>query len=243
MSLADNSRDLLAQVERALPAARRRDLRHLRELRQPDRQGAPAGLPACDPVRDMQAARGAALSRDSAGPPSTAADGAARCSRPAVVLLADAISKVARRRARSTAATGRRARRSSTLRADPDPQRGAAFSVGTERHDRCSRSSRWAWWSSSCATARKLTQPAGWALDAGAAARRRARQPRRPAAARARAVARARRRLDQLPHFAGVQPRRLGHRRSAAALAVLLACAGRPRQSTAAAAAEPAAEE
>ena len=61
MSLANNTRDMLAQAEHAPAAHRRRHLRHLRELWQSDRQGAPPGLPPCHAVRDMQAARGASL--------------------------------------------------------------------------------------------------------------------------------------------------------------------------------------
>ena len=52
------------QAERALQPHRRRHLRRLRVLRQPDRQGAAAGLPPCDPVRVMQAEGGAPLSGD-----------------------------------------------------------------------------------------------------------------------------------------------------------------------------------
>src|SRR4029077_15578218 len=41
---------------------RRRHLRHLRVVRQPDRQGAGDGIPACHTVPDMQATRGTSLS-------------------------------------------------------------------------------------------------------------------------------------------------------------------------------------
>jgi signal peptidase II len=64
MSLANNSRDLLQQVQRALGPARHRHLRPVRGLRQPDPQGAPAGVPAGHAVRGVQAARGATLSPD-----------------------------------------------------------------------------------------------------------------------------------------------------------------------------------
>ena len=65
MSIANNSRDLLLQVERALARLDAGHLRPLRELRQPDPEGPAAGLPPRDPVRHVQAARGTALTRAS----------------------------------------------------------------------------------------------------------------------------------------------------------------------------------
>ena len=61
MSLANNARDMLAQTERALHRIDERHLRRLRELRGADRQDAVDGVPACDTVPDMQAARGTSL--------------------------------------------------------------------------------------------------------------------------------------------------------------------------------------
>ena len=61
MSLANNARDMLAQTERALGEDRGRHLRRLRELWGADRQDAVDGVPACDTVPVMQAARGASL--------------------------------------------------------------------------------------------------------------------------------------------------------------------------------------
>ena len=61
MSLANNAASMLAPDRARARADRGRHLRGLRELRQPDRQAAPAGVPACDPVRVMQAERGAPL--------------------------------------------------------------------------------------------------------------------------------------------------------------------------------------
>ena len=63
MSLANNSRDLLRAGRAGARPPRRRHLRPVRGVRQPDPQGAPAGVPAGDAVRGLQAARGAALTR------------------------------------------------------------------------------------------------------------------------------------------------------------------------------------
>ena len=78
MSLANNARDMLLQVER---------VRRLRELREPDRQGAAPGVPACNPVCDMQAARGTPLSQ----PPGSASPPAGRYRVRLVLALAAAL--------------------------------------------------------------------------------------------------------------------------------------------------------
>ena len=63
MSLANNTRDMLVQAERALARIDNRTYGSLRELWQPHRQGPPAGVPAGHAVHDVQAAGGAPLSQ------------------------------------------------------------------------------------------------------------------------------------------------------------------------------------
>ena len=63
LTLVNNTRDLLAQTTPRAGPDRGRHLRHLRVVRQGDRQGPPAGVPARDALRGVQAARGASLTR------------------------------------------------------------------------------------------------------------------------------------------------------------------------------------
>ena len=63
LTLVNNTRDLLAQTTRALARIAAGTFAHLRVVRQGGRQGAPPGVPAGDPVRGVQAARGASLTR------------------------------------------------------------------------------------------------------------------------------------------------------------------------------------
>ena len=64
LTVVNNEREKLAQIDRALARIDDGTLRHLRVLRQPHRQDAGDGFPACHTVHDMQAARGASLSDD-----------------------------------------------------------------------------------------------------------------------------------------------------------------------------------
>ena len=65
MSVANNSRDLLVQVEHALQRIKDWHLWHLRKLRAANRQDAARGVSARDTLRRLQAAPGAALSEPS----------------------------------------------------------------------------------------------------------------------------------------------------------------------------------
>ena len=62
LTVLNNERDKLAQIERALARIDDGTLRHVRVLRGAHRQDAAHGLPACHTVHDMQAARGTSLS-------------------------------------------------------------------------------------------------------------------------------------------------------------------------------------
>ena len=134
MSLAANSRDLLSQVERALQRLDDRHLRHLRELRQSDRQGSAAGLPACNPVCVMQAARGAAVAADRTGRLRPAPRRARWLSslRSRVYSLADVVSQ-ARSWSPSCPTAPRCSVIGNVLTLTLTRNAGAAFSIGTGR--------------------------------------------------------------------------------------------------------------
>ncbi len=83
MSWPTTPADMLSQTEQGPRAHRGRHLRHLRELRSADRQDAVDGIPACDTVPAMQAARGASLNPATTRPPPAhpTGDGASVCCR------------------------------------------------------------------------------------------------------------------------------------------------------------------
>ena len=163
LSLANNSRELLAQVDRALSRIDNGTYGVCENCGQPIGQGSASGLPSCDPVRDMQTTRGASLS--DVHPPSTAA----RTERPPTaeadvgrrrriaLLAAVAVTVIVARPAEQDAIVVARMTENETrdvvgtlLRSTYTRNAGAAFSIG-DGHDRrlhAGRASRWRWRSS-----------------------------------------------------------------------------------------------
>ena len=217
LALTYNARDLLAQNERALGRIEPAAPTGLRVLRSADRQGAPAGVSTCDPMRDMQTARGTSLSdampRPGSGPAAPSGPGRAAIgvllAVAATALAADVDHQGHRRRDAAGPAARPAARRpadAAGARATAAPPSTSApaspivftvIAVGVV-----------------VAILRYRPQAAQPALGdhPRPAARRRPGQPGRPPAAVARVLPRPRGRLDRAAALAGVQPGRLGDR-------------------------------